>query len=59
MKLSTDHILKDIQEETAEAQARQAAMQVDDVTEDPDAKRPQIVRNMVFFCESTKTRGLA
>lgn len=38
MKLSTDHILKDVQEETMEAMAQHAAMQVDDATQDPDAK---------------------
>jgi hypothetical protein len=44
MKLSTDHILKDIQEETVEAQARYDAMQVDDITQDPDAKQAPVVR---------------
>jgi len=53
MKLSTDHILKDIQDETAEAQARHAAMQVDDITQDPDAKQAPVVRTASFIYEMT------
>ena len=55
MKLSTDHILKDIQEETVEAQARHAAMQVDDITQDPDAKQAPVVRAASFVYELAYT----
>jgi hypothetical protein len=55
MKLSTDHILKDIQEETVEAQARHAAMQVDDITQDPDAKQAPVVSAARFVYEIAYT----
>jgi hypothetical protein len=55
MKLSTDHILKDIQEETVEAQTRYAAMQVDDITQDPNAKQAPVVRTVASSYEATHT----